>query len=1093
MARIQLAYTHLPKWLQSGVTSYNKSSIELENGCKVIAAATSSDAVRGRSFACVTGDTKVNIKRNEEELTINIENIENTDLVLTQSGYKKFECIRITPKKNKVKISFSNGDELKCSLDHKLLTTNNIFVDAQNLKIGDFIKNYDSFIRISSILYYEDYELVYDLVNVEDTHAYYTNGVLSHNCVFIDECIGGDSIITLSKDNITYDTTIKEFYDSLKTEELEGRKYTTQYKVKTSNNFQQFYGIKKTKKQSIKIYFDDDTHIVCSLEHKFYENKQYVYANTLKIGDTLTNKTIVDIQENGVVDLYDLLEVENGHHYTMNGVEGSNCAFISKTVWDKFWTSTFPTISSGKNSKLIIVSCVTKDTMVITQNGIKTVESFIQKGNDGAYIVPEYSVLGKDKFNNGSIMVNSGRVPTKIIKSSHSELECSLEHKLWACKNGKYDWYKSSELEVGDYISIQYGMNMWGNNDDINFDYTPYNNWRNKNVYKFDKITPDLAYLIGLYIAEGYIDKYRMCITCGDDISYIFDKLGIKYTCLDGIHYTVSSFTLCEMFRYLGFDTSKKAKEKEIPERLFSMSKENIVAMLQGMFDGDGCSTTDGGISYHSASKKLIKQVQMLLNNFGILCMCRSHIARPTKRVKVESLIYNIELSKNMSKLYYNIIGFRLERKQKNNSILETCNHTRDSLDIIPYSADLIRKYHLSTKCNITLRKGFNNIQRKKMLEIKNIINDDYWNSFYDDIISENVYWEQIKSITDSENDVYDFSLNDVPNDKFCHSVIYNGIIGHQTPQGRNHFYDFWKNAIDGKSDMCAMEVNWWDVPGRDEEWRKSILKTMTQEQFNVEYGNSFDASSDTLISPDMFGRLERNVQQPEHATKVMRIYEPPQEGRQYLATVDCADVGADFSTISVIDITEFPWRQVAVYGDDSISHLSLPQIIVNVCTKYNMADVLVESNEIGNTVLYILNYDKEYENIIRTFDKTGRPLLGQKTTSKTKSVGCARFKDMVESEKLVIRDHKTFGELRHFCLSGTSYEAEQGFHDDYVMGLVNFAYYASTPQFKNKYDNNFSDEFQREYDEKIMEELMPLPIFSSRLGVENEDTSWLQ
>ena len=532
MARIQLAYTHLPKWLQSGVTSYNKSSIELENGCKVVAAATSSDAVRGRSFACVTGDTIINVKRNNIELQIKIEDVENTDLVLTQSGYKKFECVRITPKKNKIKLSFSNGDELKCTKDHKLLTTNNIFVEAQSLKVGDFIKNYDTFVRITSILYYEDYELVYDLVNVEDTHAYYTNGVLSHNCVFIDET-----------------------------------------------------------------------------------------------------------------------------------------AWISKTVWDKFWTSTFPTISSGKNSKLILVS----------------------------------------------------------------------------------------------------------------------------------------------------------------------------------------------------------------------------------------------------------------------------------------------------------------------------------------------------------------------------------------------------------------------------------------TPNGRDHFYDFWKNAIDGKSDMYPMEVNWWDVPGRDEEWRKNILKNITQEQFNVEYGNSFDASSDTLISPDMFGRLERNVQQPEHATKVMRIYEPPQEGRQYLATVDCADVGADFSTISVIDITEYPWKQVAVFGDDSISHLSLPQIIVNVCTKYNNADVLVESNEIGNTVLYILNYDKEYENIIRTFDKTGRALLGQKTTSKTKSVGCARFKDMVESEKLIIRDHKTFGELRHFCLSGTSYEAEQGFHDDYVMGLVNLAYYASTPQFKSKYESNFSDEFQREYDEKIMEELMPLPLFSSRMGIDSEDLSWLQ
>jgi hypothetical protein len=60
-------------------------------------------------------------------------------------------------------------------------------------------------------------------------------------------------------------------------------------------------------------------------------------------------------------------------------------------------------------------------------------------------------------------------------------------------------------------------------------------------------------------------------------------------------------------------------------------------------------------------------------------------------------------------------------------------------------------------------------------------------------------------------------------------------------------------------------------------------------------------------------------------------------------------------------------------------------------------------------------------------------------------------------------------------------------------MGLVNFAYYASTPQFKTKYDSNFSDEFQREYDEKIMEELMPLPLFSSRMDVDSEDLNWLQ
>ena len=50
LSRIQLAYEHLPKWLQMGVVEWNKGNIELENGSKIMASATSSSAVRGGSF-----------------------------------------------------------------------------------------------------------------------------------------------------------------------------------------------------------------------------------------------------------------------------------------------------------------------------------------------------------------------------------------------------------------------------------------------------------------------------------------------------------------------------------------------------------------------------------------------------------------------------------------------------------------------------------------------------------------------------------------------------------------------------------------------------------------------------------------------------------------------------------------------------------------------------------------------------------------------------------------------------------------------------------------------------------------------------------
>ena len=50
LGRLQLAYENLPKWMQQGVIAWNKGNIELENGSKIIASATSSSAVRGGSY-----------------------------------------------------------------------------------------------------------------------------------------------------------------------------------------------------------------------------------------------------------------------------------------------------------------------------------------------------------------------------------------------------------------------------------------------------------------------------------------------------------------------------------------------------------------------------------------------------------------------------------------------------------------------------------------------------------------------------------------------------------------------------------------------------------------------------------------------------------------------------------------------------------------------------------------------------------------------------------------------------------------------------------------------------------------------------------
>ena len=64
LGRLQLAYEHMPKWMQQGVMNRNKGSLELENGSKIVAAATSSSAIRGGSFNVIFLDEFAYIPNN---------------------------------------------------------------------------------------------------------------------------------------------------------------------------------------------------------------------------------------------------------------------------------------------------------------------------------------------------------------------------------------------------------------------------------------------------------------------------------------------------------------------------------------------------------------------------------------------------------------------------------------------------------------------------------------------------------------------------------------------------------------------------------------------------------------------------------------------------------------------------------------------------------------------------------------------------------------------------------------------------------------------------------------------------------------------
>jgi hypothetical protein len=94
------------------------------------------------------------------------------------------------------------------------------------------------------------------------------------------------------------------------------------------------------------------------------------------------------------------------------------------------------------------------------------------------------------------------------------------------------------------------------------------------------------------------------------------------------------------------------------------------------------------------------------------------------------------------------------------------------------------------------------------MLSFLDIINES------NELIHENITWVKIKSIKDSKNHTYDFSLPNDDNDFWCHSVIYNGILGHQTPNGYDPLYHkAYVTAQAGDNNFNIVEMKWYQDP----------------------------------------------------------------------------------------------------------------------------------------------------------------------------------------------------------------------------------------------------------------------------------------
>ena len=270
-----------------------------------------------------------------------------------------------------------------------------------------------------------------------------------------------------------------------------------------------------------------------------------------------------------------------------------------------------------------------------------------------------------------------------------------------------------------------------------------------------------------------------------------------------------------------------------------------------------------------------------------------------------------------------------------------------------------------------------------------------------------------------------------------------------------NTFHKIWEGAVQGINEFTPFTVNWYDVPGRDEEWKAQTIANTSQLQFDQEFGNTFFGTGDTLINADTLLSFRAKPPKKVFEGGDLLVYEEPTKSREYIMTVDVSKGrGQDYSTFTVIDIGTRPFKQVAIYRNNTISPILFPNIIYKYAKVYNDAYVVIESNDQGTLVCNGLYQDLEYDNIhMESAVKADR--IGIEMNRKVKRLGCSAIKDILEEKKLDIVDEQTIMEISTFVSKGQSYEASDGNHDDLMMNLVMFGFFVSTQYFSDMTDIN--------------------------------------
>ena len=319
--------------------------------------------------------------------------------------------------------------------------------------------------------------------------------------------------------------------------------------------------------------------------------------------------------------------------------------------------------------------CVTGDTLVLTDQGVFPIRELGDPHGPEVQPLDVGVVQEGARKSRSAYFYNGGVKPTFRIESHTGiAVEGTANHRVRVLHpDGDVRWARMDEIVPGAVLAVNRATETWAQAlVDVRAHHVA-----SVRVHQAteqpDEFDARWGLLMGYLVGDGsWADRASLCVTVEhpetrEELEGLFRELGgrpsftlDKRSARTGAC-RVHDKALREFMHNLGFDWDCKSDTKHTPWVVLRSPREVVRAYLQGLFETDGTVTKSGlSVSFCSASKRLARETQVLLLNFGVLTRLRVKHNNKYDRDYYEITILGLRSRKRFSEE----IGFRSRKKQ---------------------------------------------------------------------------------------------------------------------------------------------------------------------------------------------------------------------------------------------------------------------------------------------------------------------------------------------------------------------------------------------------------------------------------------------